>query len=175
MRSMLAHAYHWHVAGFETDIPLSRYIDSWGRPGDMALIAMEGGHRSAPPGSASSGRGPGYGFVDERDAGADDRRRPVASPAGIGQELLDALLERRAQPGYPAVSLSVEHGSPAVGFYERNGFAQVGDVPRRVHDAQAALVAERVRRAAAVHRRRTRVDRVRDRRLAVEHVGAGVA
>ena len=36
MRSMLAHAYAWRVNAFEADIPLSRYVDNWGRPGDLA-------------------------------------------------------------------------------------------------------------------------------------------
>ncbi len=64
MRSMLAHAYHWRVAGFDDAIPLARYTENWGRPGDVAVIAMEGGHpigaawvrlfSAARPGTGSS-------------------------------------------------------------------------------------------------------------------------
>ena len=45
MRSMLTHAYNWHVNQLETEIPLSSYVDGWGRKGDTALIAIEEGHR----------------------------------------------------------------------------------------------------------------------------------
>jgi ribosomal protein S18 acetylase RimI-like enzyme len=45
----------------------------------------------------------------------------------VGQELLDALLVKASEEGHPAVSLSVEQDSPAVKFYERNGFERVGE------------------------------------------------
>jgi ribosomal protein S18 acetylase RimI-like enzyme len=38
---------------------------------------------------------------------------------------MDELLERAAGEGHPAISLSVERDSPAVAFYERNGFDHV--------------------------------------------------
>ena len=38
LRSLLAHAYNWHVAVFDTDISISRYVDGWGRPGDTAVL-----------------------------------------------------------------------------------------------------------------------------------------
>jgi ribosomal protein S18 acetylase RimI-like enzyme len=44
---------------------------------------------------------------------------------GLGQELLDALLAAAREAGHKTVSLSVEADSPAVSFYERNGFTQV--------------------------------------------------
>jgi GNAT superfamily N-acetyltransferase len=128
MRSMLAHAYHWRVAGFEADIPLARYTENWGRPGDLALIAMESGH---PIGAAWLRRftsaSPGYGFVDDETPELTIAVVPSRRRHGIGQELLDALLEQARAAGHRSVSLSVEHGSDAVAFYERNGFAEVGE------------------------------------------------
>jgi ribosomal protein S18 acetylase RimI-like enzyme len=128
MRSMLAHAYHWRVAGFDTDIPLTRYVENWGRAGDLALIAMESGHsigaawlRTFPPSA------PGYGFVDERTPELTIAVVPSRRRHGVGQELLDALVEKATAEGYPAVSLSVERDSPAVSFYERNGFERAGE------------------------------------------------
>jgi hypothetical protein len=53
MRSMLAHAYHWRVAGMDAEIPFARYTENWGRQGDVAVIAIEGGHRLGA-GTASS-------------------------------------------------------------------------------------------------------------------------
>ena len=128
MRSMLAHAYHWRVAGFEADIPLSRYTENWGRTGDVALIAMEGGH---PIGAAwlrtFPAASPCYGFVDETTPELTIAVVPSRRRHGVGQELLDALLEQARAAGYTGISLSVEHDSAAVDFYERNGFEQVGD------------------------------------------------
>ncbi|HUK97813.1 MAG TPA: GNAT family N-acetyltransferase [Gaiellaceae bacterium] len=127
MRSMLAHAYHWRVAGFEDEIPLSRYTENWGRSGDLALIAMESGH---PIGAAWLRRftaaSPGYGFVDDVTPELTIAVVPSRRRHGIGQELLDALLQQTQAAGHTAVSLSVEDESPAVAFYERNGFEPVG-------------------------------------------------
>jgi GNAT superfamily N-acetyltransferase len=128
MRAMLAHAYHWHVAGLETEIPLARYVDRWGRPGDVAVIAAEGPN---PVGAAWFRRfpasEPGYGFVDEQTPELTIAVVPSKRKHGVGQELLDALLERARAEGVAQLSLSVEQGSPAVAFYERNGFTPAGE------------------------------------------------
>jgi ribosomal protein S18 acetylase RimI-like enzyme len=128
MRAMLAHAYHWHVAGLETEIPLTRYVDRWGRPGDVAVVAADGPN---PVGAAWFRRftadEPGYGFVDEATPELTIAVVPSKRKHGVGQELLDALLERARAEGVTQVSLSVEDGSPAVAFYERNGFEPVGE------------------------------------------------
>jgi GNAT superfamily N-acetyltransferase len=128
MRAMLAHAYHWRVAGLEADIPLSRYVHNWGRAGDVAVIAAEGPN---PVGAAwfrtFPANSPGYGFVDERTPELTIAVVPSKRRHGVGQELLDALLDRARREGVTQLSLSVEKGSPAVAFYERNGFTAVGD------------------------------------------------
>jgi GNAT superfamily N-acetyltransferase len=128
MRAMLAHAYHWHVAGMDTEIPMSRYVDGWGRPGDLAVIAADGPN---PVGAAWCRRfrasEPGHGFVDEQTPELTIAVVPSKRKRGVGQELLDALLERARAEGVEALSLSVENGSPAVAFYERNGFAPVAE------------------------------------------------
>jgi GNAT superfamily N-acetyltransferase len=128
MRSMLAHAYHWRVAGLETDIPLSRYVENWGRPGDVGLIAAEGPNRVGAawlrlfPAAA-----PGYGFVDEQTPELTIAVVPSRRRHGVGQELLDALLEKARHQSHASVSLSVEKDSPAVAFYERNGFDRASE------------------------------------------------
>ena len=126
MRSMLAHAYAWRVNAFEADIPLSRYVDNWGRPGDLALIAHETGNRvGAAWFRLFRGSEPGYGFVDEYTPELSIAVVPSRRRHGLGQELMDALVDAARIGGYGAVSLSVEADSPAVAFYERNGFAEV--------------------------------------------------
>jgi len=128
MRSMLAHAYGWRVNAFEADIPLTRYTDNWGRPGDVAVIALETGNRVGAAWLRSfGGSAPGYGFVDEQTPELSISVVPSRRRHGVGQELLEALLERARAEGHAAVSLSVEKDSPAVAFYERNGFERVGE------------------------------------------------
>jgi ribosomal protein S18 acetylase RimI-like enzyme len=126
MRSMLAHAYAWRVNAFEADIPLSRYVDNWGRPGDVAVVAHETGNRvGAAWLRIFAPDEPGYGFVDDITPELSIAVVPSRRRHGLGQELLDALLAAARAAGHESVSLSVELDSPAVAFYERNGFERV--------------------------------------------------
>jgi GNAT superfamily N-acetyltransferase len=123
MRSMLAHAYGWRVNALDADIPLTRYVDNWGRPGDVAVIAHETGNRvGAAWFRVFRASEPGYGFVDEQTPELSISVVPSRRRHGVGQELLDALLDRARTEGHEQVSLSVEKDSAAVAFYERNGF-----------------------------------------------------
>jgi GNAT superfamily N-acetyltransferase len=128
MRSMLAHAYGWRVNHFEAEIPLTRYVDNWGRAGDLSLVAIEKGH---PVGAAwlrvFRASAPGYGFIDEQTPEVTISIVPSRRGHGLGQELLDALLAAARGAGHGAVSLSVEADSDAVRFYERNGFTRTGE------------------------------------------------
>ena len=126
MRSMLAHAYAWRVNAFEAEIPLSRYVDNWGRPGDVAVVAHETGNRvGAAWLRIFAPDEPGYGFVDDTTPELSIAVVPSRRRHGLGQELLDALLAAARAAGHESVSLSVELDSPAVAFYERNGFERV--------------------------------------------------
>jgi len=128
MRSMLAHAYSWRVSALDAEIPLTRYVDNWGRPGDLALVATETGHRVGAAWFRVFRTGePGYGFIDEQTPELTISVVPSRRKHGVGQELLDALLAKAGEAGHTAVSLSVEQDSPAVKFYERNGFEPVGE------------------------------------------------
>jgi ribosomal protein S18 acetylase RimI-like enzyme len=128
MRSMLAHAYGWRVNALDAEVPMARYIDNWGREGDVALIATETGHRvGAAWLRRFKGAEPGYGFVDEQTPELTISIVPSRRRHGVGQELLDALVEKARAAGHAQVSLSVEADSPAVAFYERNGFERVGE------------------------------------------------
>jgi GNAT superfamily N-acetyltransferase len=126
MRSMLAHAYGWRVNALDADIPLTRYVDNWGRAGDVAMIAHETGNRVGAAWFRLFRTGePGYGFVDEQTPELSISVVPSRRRHGVGQELLDVLVDKAREAGHEQVSLSVEKGSPAVAFYERNGFAAV--------------------------------------------------
>ena len=128
MRSMLPHAYGWRVNALDADIPLTRYVDNWGREGDVALIAHETGNRvGAAWFRLFRASEPGYGFVDEQTPELSIAVVPSRRKHGLGQELLDGLLEQARAAGHSQVSLSVEQDSPAVAFYERNGFTAGGE------------------------------------------------
>jgi ribosomal protein S18 acetylase RimI-like enzyme len=125
---MLHHAYYWRErAPGEEPGPVSRYVKGWGRPGDTALIAVEDGF---PVGAAwyrrFSRERRGYGFVDEETPELAIAVVPSRRGRGLGEALLEALLERARADGYRAISLSVPSDDEALlSFYEKHGFARV--------------------------------------------------
>ena len=129
MRDMLRHAFYWRqdeaARGAE---PLYRYVRSWGRPGDSALVAIED---FRPVGAAwyrlFTPDNPGFGFVDESTPELAIAVVPARRGKGTGTGLLAALLEDARAKGFDAISLSVESRSPAIGLYERFGFVRVGE------------------------------------------------
>ncbi len=128
MRSMLAHAYGWRVNALDADIPQTRYVDNWGRAGDVVMIAHETGNRvGAAWFRLFRASEPGYGFVDEQTPELSIAVVPSRRGHGVGRELLDALVDKAHAAGHTQVSLSVEKDSPAVEFYERHGFDRVGE------------------------------------------------
>jgi ribosomal protein S18 acetylase RimI-like enzyme len=127
LRDMLRHAYYWRVDSVSEsgEPPVQRYVERWGRPGDTALIAIEDFQRvGAAWYRLFRSENAGYGFVDEETPELSIAIVPSRRGTGLGSELLDALLARARADGYHAISLSVEKDSPAVGLYERHGFAR---------------------------------------------------
>ncbi len=122
MRSLLTHAYNWHVNRLDATVPVSRYVDGWGRPGDTALLAIESGHRVGPGWfRLFREAAPGYGFVDESTPEVTIVVVPSRQGEGIGQLLLTGLIERAEADAYRALSVSVEPHE--VELYEALGFA----------------------------------------------------
>ncbi len=128
LRDMLHHAYYWR----ERDPgkgpgPVARYVKGWGKPGDTALIAVEDGF---PVGAAwyrlFTRDHQGYGFVDEETPELAIAVVPNRRGRGLGEALLDALVERARVDGYRALSLSVPADDEALlQFYEKHDFARV--------------------------------------------------
>ena len=128
MRSLLTHAYNWHVRVFDTEVPIGRYVDGWGRPGDTALLAIEGGHRvGAGWFRLFREAAPGYGFVDESTPEVTVVVVPSRQGQGIGQLLLAGLVERAQADAYRGLSVSVEKRSEEIAAYEAAGFAQIAE------------------------------------------------
>ena len=126
LRDMLVHAYYWRAR-----VPgslVSRYVRGWGRPGDTAVIALEGGF---PVGAAwfrvFSEDDAAYGFIDERTPELAIAVVPSKRGHGVGDEMLKELLGKAREAGYERLSLSVEPGNPARKLYERFGFSVVDE------------------------------------------------
>ena len=124
LRDMLRHAYA--NASLIGDLPVSRYVDRWGRPGDTAVIGLEGANAvGAAWFRLYRSSEPGFGFVDEETPELSIAVVPSRRHHGYGSELMTALLERARAAGYPSLSLSVDEGNPAIGLYEKYGFREV--------------------------------------------------
>ena len=129
LRDMLRHAYYWRWADPElADLPVTRYVEGWGRPGDRSLILVEG---FQPVGAAwyrlFTADEPGYGFVDEQTPELTIAVVPSRRGRGLGDGLLNGLIEQARKDGFSALSLSVEPDNPALALYERHGFEKVGE------------------------------------------------
>lgn len=130
LRDMVRHAYYWRWGKPEAaEVPASRYVEAWGRPGDRGFIALEEGF---PVGAAwyrlFSADRPGYGFLDERTPELTIAVVPSRRGRGFGEQLLAALLEQAREDGFAAISLSVEKDNPAVRLYEKFGFRPVREM-----------------------------------------------
>ena len=110
------------------DLPVTRYVEGWGRPGDRSLVLIEG---FQPVGAAwyrlFTAAEPGYGFVDEATPELTIAIVPSRRGRGFGDDLLTALLAQAKEDAFAAVSLSVEPDNPALALYERHGFRKVGE------------------------------------------------
>ena len=126
---MLHHAFYWRERRPSTEPgPVARYVKGWGREGDTAVVALTDGF---PVGAAwyrlFAAAEPGYGFVDEETPELTIAVVPSRRGRGLGDELLTALFQALRGDSFAAVSLSVEPDNPALAFYERHGFAKVGE------------------------------------------------
>ena len=127
LRDMLRHAYYWRWGRIGSeDLPASRYVDGWGRPGDRAVIALDEASRVGAAWYRLFRRSaPGWGFVDEETPELSIAVVPSRRGRGLGKELLSALTEQARQDGYSALSLSVERVNPSHALYARFGFRPV--------------------------------------------------
>jgi ribosomal protein S18 acetylase RimI-like enzyme len=135
LRKMMYEAAAWNpdwpreevIEALSTPI-LARYVDGWRRPGDAGVIAeLEGEAIGAAWYRLFTAEEPGYGFVDQRTPELGLAVVPLHRRRGVGTALLEALIERAREEGYPALSLSVEPSNRSRRMYERVGFEKVGE------------------------------------------------
>lgn len=128
LRDMLHHAYYWKERAPDAGPgPVALYVKAWGRPGDTAVIAIDGGFPVGAAWFRLFGKDrPGYGFVDEGTPELAIAVVPSARGKGVGSALLDTLLAKARAAGYDAISLSVDRDNEgAIELYERHGFEPV--------------------------------------------------
>ena len=106
---------------------LEKYAKEWGRPGDLGIAAFER-NREEPVGCAwlrlLTGVERGDGYLDDQTPELAIGVVPAHRGRGVGTELLRRLVET-ARPLFPAVTLTVREGSPAIRLYERFGFCRL--------------------------------------------------
>ncbi len=138
LTEMLYEAVYWQDDGAEERPPLegllandqnARYVAGWGRPGDVAVSALD--RRDEPVGAAWYRRfpasAPGYGFVADDIPELAIAVYPEFRGQRVGSLLLGALTARAARDGERGLSLSVHHANPAKALYARLGFEVVGE------------------------------------------------
>ena len=111
-----------------TDPHSARYLRSWGRAGDLGVIAEdESGAIGAAWCRLFPASEPGYGFVAEDVPEISIAVLAEHRGEGVGQRLLTALIEDASSHGVPGLSLSVHLLNPvALHIYEQAGFVRVG-------------------------------------------------
>jgi len=138
LTEMLYEAVYWHDDGAEERPPLdgllandeiARYVAGWGRPGDVALSALD--RRDEPVGAAWYRRfpanAPGYGYVADDIPEISIGLYPEFRGQRVGSLLLGALIARASRDGERALSLSVGRENPAKRLYARLGFEVVAE------------------------------------------------
>jgi GNAT superfamily N-acetyltransferase len=118
----------------KTHAYLAEFVEGWGRPGDLGVIAIDSVTDCAL-GAAwlrqLSGPEKHYTAVAEGVPELAIAVTPAAIGQGIGGALLGALLNL-ARGRYSAVALSVRANNPARRLYERHGFVVVDTITNRV-------------------------------------------
>lgn len=120
---MLVAAFNWRTGLGALPAGAEKYVDGWGREGDLGVIAD--GEVGAAWIRLFTKAEHGYGFVAPHVPELSIAVAQEARGRGVGTALLKELL---ARAGETPVSLSVETDNPAVRLYERFGFVRVGYV-----------------------------------------------
>ncbi len=130
LRDMLHHAFYWKERAPDGGPgPVALYVKAWGRRGDTAVIAIDGGF---PVGAAwyrlFTGDRHGYGFVDAATPDLAMAVVPSARGKGFGTALITALVDRARAEGHRALSLGVDRDNAgAIELYERHGFERIAE------------------------------------------------
>ena len=110
------------VATVQSNPILARYVEGWGRTGDIGVIAE---HEGKPVGAAwcrlFHKDAPGWGWIDAETPELSVAVLPEFRNKGLGTSLLMRLLEVTGEK-YKVISLAVRSTNPAFRLYFRLGF-----------------------------------------------------
>jgi ribosomal protein S18 acetylase RimI-like enzyme len=123
---------------------LAEYVEGWGRPGDLGVVAVDsaGGHALGAAWLRQlSGPEKLYAAVADILPELAVAVVPAAIGQGIGGALLGRLLDL-ARSQYRAVALSVRASNPARHLYERHGFVVIDTITNRVGGQSFVMRAE---------------------------------
>jgi ribosomal protein S18 acetylase RimI-like enzyme len=134
LEAMLFEAFFWDptaprpsLEAFRRDPEFVKWLADWGRRGDRVLIAED---RSSPIGAAWfrlwTAELHSYGFVDASTPEVGLGVSVSYRRHGVGRTLLERLIDKAAEDGFPALSLSVSPLNFARALYESLGFRRVG-------------------------------------------------
>lgn len=107
---------------------IKKYSEGWGRKGDRAIIAFED---HLPVGAAwyrlFTENQKGYGYVDDKTPELGIAVINKGRGRGIGNLLMEKLIETASRDGYTSLSLSVDPKNiQAVKLYRKLGFDRCG-------------------------------------------------
>jgi len=138
LAEMLYEAVNWRDDGAEERPSLdamlarpehARYIEQWGRTGDLALFALD--RRDEPIGAVWLRRftaaEPGYGYVADDVPELSIGVFPEFRGQRVGTLLLGSIIARAERDRERAISLSVSRENPAKRLYARYGFEVVAE------------------------------------------------
>jgi ribosomal protein S18 acetylase RimI-like enzyme len=127
------------VAAAVHDEYLRTYVEDWGRPDDLGVVAVRNGGERI--GAAWLRLGKEQSTFKVSDAEVPELATavlPAERGQGIGGDMMEQLIAR-ASARYPAIVLSVRGNNPAVRFYERLGFRVERQLQNRVGGTSLAM------------------------------------
>lgn len=127
---------------------LARYVEGWGRVGDIGVIVE---HENKPVGAAwcrlFREESPGWGWIDAKTPEISVAVLPEFRQMGIGTSLLKRLLEVTGEN--MMISLAVRSTNPALRLYLRLGFRIIPE--RNFLNRTGVLSHVMVREGIALH------------------------
>jgi|SRR5699024_6773678 len=107
---------------------ISKYLDDWGRHGDVAYIAKDLNNEAVGAiwMRLFDDSNNTFGYIDSSIPVLSMAVSPEVRGQGIGTLLLREMIKKAKNSGFTSLSLSVDTGNPAFRLYERYGFKKVG-------------------------------------------------